>query len=175
MKNLLGALGLTAFFLMAMSLSGYATLDGGNIQVEFDKDESRGTDKAGQARSGPGIHGDFGDSGVWQEAMKQATDEELDEIMEALLNPDVSLEDAIMGLLMRIASSMDEKIHEQAKKIADLEAGKGPESNQKPNLDEETLKLKRLNDRRGQLFDTVKQTIDKFEEQSKGAIQSLRN
>lgn len=42
-----------------------------------------------------------------------------------------------------------------------------------PSIDVETLKLKRLVEKRGQMFDLLRQIIDKYNETAKGVIQSI--
>ena len=42
-----------------------------------------------------------------------------------------------------------------------------------PSIDVETMKLKRMIDKRGQMFDMLRQIIDKYNETAKGVIQSI--
>jgi hypothetical protein len=42
-----------------------------------------------------------------------------------------------------------------------------------PSIDVETMKLKRMTDKRGQMFDMLRQIIDKYNETAKGVIQSI--
>jgi hypothetical protein len=42
-----------------------------------------------------------------------------------------------------------------------------------PSIDVETMKLKRMIDKRGQMFDMLRQIIDKYNETAKGLIQSM--
>ncbi len=45
--------------------------------------------------------------------------------------------------------------------------------NSSPSIDVETMKLKRMIDKRGQMFDMLRQIIDKYNETAKGIIQSI--
>ena len=42
-----------------------------------------------------------------------------------------------------------------------------------PSIDVETMKLKRMIDKRSQMFDMLRQIIDKYNETAKGVIQSI--
>ncbi len=49
----------------------------------------------------------------------------------------------------------------------------GGGGNNSPSIDVETMKLKRMIDKRGQMFDMLRQIIDKYNETAKGIIQSI--
>ena len=152
-----------------------ATLDGGgNINVEFDKNESRGADKiGGRSGSGPGIDDAWGDAGLTREFLAHATDEEIDELMGEFLDPDLPLEDAIANFLTTLAELMDAKIEEQSEKIEKLRSGEDSNSPQKSDTDVEMMELKRLSERRSQLFDTFRQVSEKYSESTEKSVQGL--
>ncbi|MGQ0606471.1 MAG: hypothetical protein ACT4OD_05925 [Candidatus Nitrosotenuis sp.] len=87
------------------------------------------------------------------------------------LSKAVTIEDKIMMLLLKVAEQMDAKIAEQAEKVNDIQSGQ--KSSDGKNIDIETMQLKRLIEKRGQLFDICRQIIDKYDETAKSSIQGI--
>ncbi|MCB9648060.1 MAG: hypothetical protein H6730_15830 [Deltaproteobacteria bacterium] len=116
-----------------------------------------------------------------------------------LADPSLTVEDKVTLLIMLIMNKMDDDIQRQAEYINSIQqqqssrtngggGGKGGKfgmgasgpfgatdggSNNSPSIDVETMKLKRLIDKRSQMFDMLRQIIDKYNETAKGIIQSI--
>jgi hypothetical protein len=118
----------------------------------------------------------------------------------AVLNDSgLTVEDKITLMIMLIMKKMDKDIEDQARKIDAMQqqqnrgqanggtggggsAGNGIGGNAgnesqlgggNPSTDTETLKLKRLVDKRSQMFDMLRQIIDKYNQTAKGIIDSI--
>ena len=102
----------------------------------------------------------------------------------AVLNdPSLTVEDKVTLMLMLIMKKMDKDIEKQANYINDLQqqqqkGGKGGGKGKggggsSPSIDVETMKLKRMIDKRSQMFDMLRQIIDKYNETAKNIIQSI--
>jgi len=93
----------------------------------------------------------------------------------------MTVEDQVTLMLMMIMKKMDKDIKGQAKRVEGLQnqqnaggAGGqqgGPQG--APSIDVETMKLKRSIDKRSQMFDMLRQIIDKYNETAKNIIQSV--
>ncbi len=111
-----------------------------------------------------------------------------------LADPSLTVEDKVTLLLMLIMKKMDRDIENQAQYINSIQqqqssrGGKGKmgnplntgpfgmlsgSNNQSPSIDVETMKLKRMIDKRSQMFDMLRQIIDKYNETAKNMIQSI--
>ena len=107
-----------------------------------------------------------------------------------LADPSLTVEDKVTLLIMLIMKKMDKDIERQAQYINSIQqqqssrsngGGKGKSGpfgqagggNNSPSIDVETMKLKRMIDKRGQMFDMLRQIIDKYNETAKGIIQSI--
>ena len=111
-----------------------------------------------------------------------------------LADPSLTVEDKVTLLLMLIMKKMDRDIENQTQYINSIQqqqsnrGGKGKignpsntgpfgqlsgSGNQSPSIDVETMKLKRLIDKRSQMFDMLRQIIDKYNETAKNMIQSM--
>ena len=118
-----------------------------------------------------------------------------------LADPTLALEDKITLFLMLVMTEMDKEIEDQAEYLNEIQnpqavndppgtggvtpgggtGGKGgsgggtadPSTETNPSVDVETLKLKRLVDKRSQMFDTLRQIIDKYNDTAKNIIQSI--
>ena len=100
-----------------------------------------------------------------------------------LSDPTLTVEDKITLMLMIIMKQMDKQIEQQANYINSLQqqqggGGKGGGAGGKgggssPSIDVETMKLKRMIDKRSQMFDMLRQIIDKYNETAKNIIQSI--
>ena len=111
-----------------------------------------------------------------------------------LADPSLTVEDKVTLLLMLIMKKMDRDIENQAQYINSIQqqqsnrGGKGwignptntgpfgqlsGSDNQSPSIDVETMKLKRMIDKRSQMFDMLRQIIDKYNETAKNMIQSM--
>jgi hypothetical protein len=100
-----------------------------------------------------------------------------------LADPSLTVEDKVTLMLMLIMKKMDRDIERQAQYVNSIQqqqsqrsggkGGKGSQGNSSPSIDIETMKLKRLVDKRGQMFDMLRQIIDKYNETAKNMIQSI--
>ena len=97
-------------------------------------------------------------------------------------DPSLTVEDKITLMIMMIMKQMDKQIEAQANYINSLQqqqggqgggGGKGGGQGSSPSIDVETMKLKRLIDKRSQMFDMLRQIIDKYNETAKNIIQSI--
>ena len=89
----------------------------------------------------------------------------------------LTVEDKVTLMLMLIMKKMDKDIEKQMNHINQLQqqqnGGIGQQGGSAPSIDVETMKLKRLIDKRGQMFDMLRQIIDKYNETAKNIIQSM--
>ncbi|MCB9652078.1 MAG: hypothetical protein H6730_36580 [Deltaproteobacteria bacterium] len=124
------------------------------------------------------------------------------QIAGVLSDPSLTVEDKVTLMIMMIMNKMDKDIERQSQYINSIQqqqsnksggkggkggkggggfmgvgkgkgggaAGGGGES---PSIDVETMKLKRMVDKRSQMFDMLRQIIDKYNETAKGIIQSI--
>ncbi len=112
-----------------------------------------------------------------------------------LADPSLTVEDKVTLLLMLIMNKMDDDIEAQAQygnsiqqqqsaTADEVSGGKGDlfgltsttsltDDDDSPSIDVETMKLKRMVDKRSQMFDMLRQIIDKYNETAKGIIQSI--
>ena len=113
-----------------------------------------------------------------------------------LADPSLTVEDKVTLLLMLIMNKMDDDIERQAQYVNSIQqqqsaradetsttTGKGgmygltgtsaTDDDSSPSIDVETMKLKRMIDKRSQMFDMLRQIIDKYNETAKGIIQSI--
>jgi hypothetical protein len=118
------------------------------------------------------------------------------ETASVLADPSLTVEDKVTLMIMLIMKKMDKDIENQAQYLNSIQqqqgartntAGKGkgngmgmnagpfgePGGNSSPSIDVETMKLKRMIDKRSQMFDMLRQIIDKYNETAKGIIQSI--
>ncbi len=113
-----------------------------------------------------------------------------DEVTAVLNDPSLTVEDKVTLMIMLIMKKMDKDIEKQANYInslqqqqnggnsgfpggtgggGDAQAGGGSS----PSIDVETMKLKRMIDKRSQMFDMLRQIIDKYNQTAKGIIDSM--
>src|SRR5688572_7321258 len=122
------------------------------------------------------------------------------ETANVLSDPSLTVEDKVTLLIMLIMKKMDRDIERQAQYINSIQqqqssrqpggggagagafgfgaggpfAGPGGDAgNNSPSIDVETMKLKRLIDKRSQMFDMLRQIIDKYNQTAKGIIDSI--
>jgi hypothetical protein len=105
------------------------------------------------------------------------------DISGVLADGSLTVEDKICLMLMMIMKKMDQDIENQANYINALQqaqnaagkggGGKGGGVPGAPSIDVETMKLKRLIDKRSQMFDMLRQIIDKYNQTAKGIIDSI--
>jgi hypothetical protein len=148
-----------------------------------DLDMDRGTDR-GSRLAGFGLDVDWGedvdpeDMRELSKRLRDASPEDFKAAVDLLLNPDIPFEDAVAAVLMLLGEMMDEAIEEQAQKVQELQQGGGDgktiSGGETPSIDTEMMKLKQQTDRRGQLFDTMRQVVEKYDESAQGAIQRMR-
>jgi len=84
-------------------------------------------------------------------------------------DPTLSPEDKITLTRMMLIQKLDDDIAEQTRRVSALQ--NSPSTDQ--SIDVETMKLKRLIDKRSQMFDMLRQIIDKYNETAKGIIDSM--
>ena len=105
-----------------------------------------------------------------------------------LNDPTLTVEDKVTLMIMLIMKKMDQDIEKMANYINKLQqqqnggGGKGGGKGGKggggggggnPSIDVETMTLKRLIDKRSQMFDMLRQIIDKYNQTAKGIIDSM--
>jgi hypothetical protein len=114
------------------------------------------------------------------------------QVGQILADPSLTVEDKVTLLIMIIMNKMDDDIMRQAQYINSIQnqqaerqamqkwaQGQGMEytpwgqDNSTPSIDVETMKLKRLIDKRSQMFDILRQIIDKYNQTAKGIIDSI--
>ena len=122
------------------------------------------------------------------------------QIAGVLMDPSLTVEDKVTLMIMMIMNKMDKDIERQAnyvnsiqqqqsnrgkkggkksgggKGVLGIGKGKGKSGgggDSSPSIDVETMKLKRMVDKRGQMFDMLRQIVDKYNETAKGIIQSI--
>ncbi len=90
----------------------------------------------------------------------------------------MSVEDMVVMLLMRIMNEKDKEITEQANKLKTLNAST-PESGEggatSGAIDEQAMVLKRMTEKRGQLFDMLKGIINAYDKTAEGIIRDLQS
>jgi hypothetical protein len=115
------------------------------------------------------------------------------DVSGVLNDPSLTVEDKVTLMLMVIMNQMDKDIENEANHVSQLQQqqnngqsnGGGGQSSgaassasgsngNSPSIDVETLKLKRLIDKRSQMFDMLRQIIDKYNQTAKGVIDSMR-
>ena len=85
--------------------------------------------------------------------------------------PGMTVEDQVVMLLMQISKRFDQQMQQQANAINQMQQqqqGGGGQAG--GSIDVATMKLKRLIDKRGQMFDMLRQIIDKYNETAKNMI-----
>jgi len=105
-----------------------------------------------------------------------------------LRDPSLTVEDKVTLMIMLIMKKMDQDIERQAQYINSIQqqqGGKGKgggavggqagglDNQSSPSIDVETMKLKRMIDKRSQMFDMLRQIIDKYNQTAKGIIDSM--
>ena len=72
---------------------------------------------------------------------------------------------------------MDGEIEDQLGRTNQVQQNKGKAVNgqavKATSIDVEAMKLKRLTDKRGQMFDLLRQAIDKYNQTARGMIQAI--
>jgi hypothetical protein len=124
------------------------------------------------------------------------------EIDAVLRDPSLTVEDKVTLMIMLIMKKMDQDIERQAQYINSIQqqqsnrgqtgqtggagggkGGKGGnavggqagglDNQSSPSIDVETMKLKRMIDKRSQMFDMLRQIIDKYNQTAKGIIDTI--
>lgn len=110
------------------------------------------------------------------------------DIAGVLNDPSLTVEDKVTLMIMLIMKKMDDDIEKQAQEINKLQqqqqkqgggggkggkGGGGGGGGGDKSIDVETMKLKRLIDKRSQMFDMLRQIIDKYNQTAKGIIDSI--
>jgi hypothetical protein len=86
-------------------------------------------------------------------------------------DPSLSVEQKIMLSISSTREKLDRDVEEQARRVEQLQIASAERSS--PSIDVETMKLKRLIDKRTQMVDVMRQIIDKYNETAKGIIDSI--
>ncbi len=106
-----------------------------------------------------------------------------DDVAGVLNDSSLTVEDKVTLMIMMIMKKMDKDIEKEANHVNALQqqqnasgqgGANGDGSGSSPSIDVETMKLKRLIDKRSQMFDMLRQIIDKYNETAKGIIDSMR-
>lgn len=99
----------------------------------------------------------------------------VDEATALLNDPSLTIEDKVTLLIMLIMKKMDEDIEKQANYVNSLQTQQGDRGGKEgqTSVDVESQKMARLVTKRGQMFDTLRQIIDRYNETAKGVIQSM--
>src|SRR5262249_967028 len=106
------------------------------------------------------------------------SDPVVSDVGNVLNDSSLTVEDKITLMLMMIMEKMDQDIEAQGNYINALQqqqqaqqasGGQGGGGGA-PSIDVETMKLKRLIDKRSQMFDMLRQIIDKYNQTAKGII-----
>ena len=85
--------------------------------------------------------------------------------------PGMTIEDQVVLLLMQVSKRFDRDLQQQAQQInAMQQQQQGANGQAGGSIDVATMKLKRLIDKRGQMFDMLRQIIDKYNETAKNMI-----
>ena len=87
-----------------------------------------------------------------------------------LLDPSLNAEDKVTLTIMSLIKKIDRHISYQVNRVEALRSSPLIDS---PSIDVETMKLKRLIDKRSQTFDMLRQLIDKYNKTAKATIDSL--
>jgi hypothetical protein len=102
----------------------------------------------------------------------QLDDEHECEIEDILGDPSMTIEDQVAAILMLIMKMMDRQIENQLRRIDSLQKAQSKDGKD-TSIDTETLKLKRMIDKRSQMFDMLRQIIDKYNQTAKGIIDTI--
>lgn len=124
-----------------------------------------GTTAAGDPQAVAGVPTNAGDAPV-----NDGTD-----VSHVLTDPHLTVEDKITLMLMLIMNKMDKQIEAEGQYVNQLQQqqqnSKG--GSKGPSIDVETMKLKRMIDKRSQMFDLLRQIIDRYNETAKGIIDKM--
>jgi len=90
----------------------------------------------------------------------------------ALLDPSLSEEDKRALLIMSILKGLDRDVEEQVRLVNSIRESSSTSG--APSIDVETMKLKRLIDKRSQMFDVLRKEIDEYNQRAKDIIDSIR-
>ena len=83
----------------------------------------------------------------------------------------MTVEDQVVMLLMMVSQRFDQDMQRQAQAVQQMQMQQqGANGNAGGSIDVATMKLKRLIDKRGQMFDMLRQIIDKYNETAKNII-----
>jgi hypothetical protein len=103
------------------------------------------------------------------------------DISQVMNDSSLTVEDMVTLMIMLIMQKMDQDIKREAERINKLQQQQSDYKNKNdnkempnsPSIDIETLKLKRLVDKRSQMFDLLRQIIDKYNQTAKGIIDTM--
>jgi hypothetical protein len=99
------------------------------------------------------------------------------EIDAILADPNISIEDKISMILLKIMELMDQKIDAKLKEIRDVQATPSEEGNaegsSQKSMDTLNFELQRLATKRSQLFDTMSAIVNKYDQTAQRIIQNL--
>jgi hypothetical protein len=83
-------------------------------------------------------------------------------------NKSLTVNDKIMLMSTRIMGRIDQDIIQQSRHLEEIRGSVG-----EPTLDVESMKLKRLIDKRTQMFNTLREVTDKYNQTAKGIIDAM--
>jgi len=98
----------------------------------------------------------------WHHAVDPASED----VQAILLDPSLSELDKITLLNMLTMKAIDRDIEHQVQLVNSIQYS--------PSVDVETMKLKRMIDKRSQIFDMLRQQIDQYNKTAKAIIDSMR-
>jgi hypothetical protein len=101
------------------------------------------------------------------------------DLSASLSNAALTVEDKIMLLLEAVMKKLDQEIEAQGNYVQGLNGGtggavrRGSIDGSSPSVDVETSRLKRLIDKRGQIFDMLRQIADKYAGTAKNVTDAM--
>lgn len=103
------------------------------------------------------------------------------DLLTSLSNPALTVEDKIHLLLQAVMKKLDKEISAQGERIQSLNGGEKTSSagtrrgsvEGSPSIDVETSALNRLIQKRSQVFDMLRQIVDKYQQTAKGVTDSI--
>ncbi|HKA74119.1 MAG TPA: hypothetical protein VKE26_20100 [Xanthobacteraceae bacterium] len=92
-------------------------------------------------------------------------------IEQTLADPALTAEDKLALVQVSLMRDVDADIEEQMARVNELQ--RRADRGGTPSIDVETMKLKRLIDRRAQMFDALRHTIDRYNQTARAAIDAI--
>lgn len=93
------------------------------------------------------------------------------QIEQTLADPSLTVHDKLTLVQAKLMRDVDADIEDQMARVNELQ--RQADRGGTPSIDVETMKLKRLIDRRAQMFDTLRQSIDTYNQAAHDVINSI--